>query len=131
MRRVSRTGASAILALWCLLSLTIEATQAHCLEVGKECSPPAAAPARNCHDQAPNRESNPGCSSCVDILVPEDGSARCNRPEHDLQAPAAAQPLVDAHEALVAMADAIVASTTRFLVLPPLDPVLRATVLRI
>jgi len=129
-RRVSRAGAGVILALWCLLSLTIGATQALCLEVGRECSPLATAPAGNCHDQAPDRENNPGCSSCVDVLVPEDASARRDRPDHDLRGPSTAQPHVAAHEALLAM-DAVGATSTHPTVLSPLHPVLRTTVLRI
>lgn len=132
-RGVSRTGASVILALWCLLSLTIEATQAHCLQVGKECSPPTAAPVGNCHDQAPDRASEPSCGACVDVLIPADASARCNRPDHDLRAPvtATAHPLVATHEALVALADSIAASATHLIVLSPLHPLPRTTVLRI
>ena len=130
---ISRAGASVILALWCLLSLTIEATQARCLEVGRECSPPTADPARDCHDQAPGRASEPSCGACVDVLIPVDASARCNRLDHDLRAPvtATAHPLVAAHEALVAMADSITASATHLIVLSPLHPILRTTVLRI
>ncbi|MHB8837089.1 MAG: hypothetical protein ACYC9Y_15475 [Candidatus Methylomirabilia bacterium] len=130
---VSQAGAGVILALWCLLSLTIEATQAHCLQVGKECSPPTAASVRNCHDQAPDRASEPSCGACVDVRIPVDAAARCNRPDHDLRAPvtATAHPLLAAHEALVAMADSITASATHLIVLSPLHPVLRTTVLRI
>ena len=130
---VSQAGASVILALWCLLSLTIEATRAHCLEVGRECPAPTAAAAGNCHDQDPDRASEPSCGTCVDVLIPADASAKCNRPNHDLRAPVAAtaHPLVAAHEDLVAMADSITASATHLIVMSPLHPVPRTTVLRI
>lgn len=128
---VSRAGTSAVLALWCLLSLTIGVTRAYCLEVGGECSPPGAGPAKNCHDQAPGRENDPSCGSCVDVLVPEDVSARCNRPDHSLRAQVAAQPLVAADQALVAMEDAATATSAHLIVPSLLHPVLRATVLRI
>lgn len=128
---VSRSGTIVILALWCLLSLTIGATQALCLDDGGDCSPSSAIPAGPCHDQTPDSGGVPGCGSCIDILVSVDASARCSRPDDELRAPAAAQPLAAANRRPLAPEDAV-APTALFLIgHSPLQPLLRTTVLRI
>ena len=117
--------------LWCLLSLTIGATQALCLEVGRECSPSAAVPAGPCHEQAPDSGMNPVCGSCIDVFVPEDSSARCNRPDRNLHAFAALYAVASPNEVLSAMADAIVANAESPIGKSSLHPFIRITVLRI
>jgi len=128
---ISRAGVSAVLMLWCLLSLTIGATQALCLEVGGECSPSAAVPAGPCHEQAPDSGLAPVCGSCIDVLVPEDSSANCNRPDRNLQAFAVAQSLLAANVALIAKEDPFAVATAFQGGNAPLQPSPRTTVLRI
>ena len=117
--------------LWCLLSLTIGATQALCLEVGGECSPSAAVPAGPCHEQAPDSGLAPVCGSCIDVLVPEDSSANCSRPDRNLQAYAAAQSLLAANAALIAKEETFAVATASQGGNAPLQPSPRTTVLRI
>jgi len=128
---IPRAGVIAVLMLWCLLSLTIGATPALCLEVGGECSPSAAFPAGPCHDQAPERGLTPVCGSCIDVLVPEDSSASCSRPDRNLQAFAVAQSLLAANAALITKEDTSAAATAFQGGNAPLQPFPRATVLRI
>lgn len=99
-RGVSRPGTGLLLALWVLFSLVSGATRALCLDFGGDCSPSstAAAPsAAPCHEQSREREFDPGCGSCVDVLVPDDASARCNRPDRDSGGSAASHPLIAAN----------------------------------
>jgi hypothetical protein len=128
---IYRVGVGAVLMLWCLLSLTIGATQALCLEVGGECSPAAADPAGPCHEQTPDRGMNPVCGSCIDVLVPEDSAASGSRPDRDLQAFAAAQALLAANAALIAKEDSFAVATSFQGGNAPLHPSPRTTVLRI
>ena len=128
---IFRAGVSAVLMLWCLLSLTIGATQALCLEVGGECSPSAAVPTGPCHEQAPDSGLTPVCGSCIDVLVPEDSSASCSRPDRNLQAFAVAQSLLAANAALITKEDSSAAATAFQGGNAPLQPFPRATVLRI
>jgi hypothetical protein len=102
---IFRAGVSAVLVLWCLLSLTVGATRALCLEIGGECSPSAAVPAGPCHEQEPDSGLTPVCGSCIDVLVPEDSSANCNRPDRNLQSFAVAQSLLAANAALISRED--------------------------
>lgn len=119
------------MALWCLLSLTSEATQTHCLDGGGECSPSAAVPMGSCHDQAPATDIDAGCGSCIDIIVPQDASARHSRPDRDLRAPQATRSLVAANDAIIACENALAATVLPLTGEPPLHPLLRTTVLRI
>ena len=117
--------------LWCLLSLTSEATQAHCLAGGGECSPSAAVPVGSCHDQTPETDIDPGCGSCIDIIVPQDASAMHSRPNRDLRAPQATRSLVAANDAIIACGDALAATVPPLTGEPPLHSLLRTTILRI
>jgi hypothetical protein len=117
--------------LWCVLSLTIGATQALCLEIGRECSPSGAVPAEPCHEQAPDSGLTPGCGSCIDVLIPEDSSANCNRPDRNLQAFSVAQSLLAANVALIAKEDPFAVATAFQGGNAPLQPFPRTTVLRI
>lgn len=128
---VSRAGAAAMIALWCLLSLVSGATQALCLDLGGGCSPSAAVPAGPCHDEAPDDSRNPGCGSCVDIVVPDDVSISGGRPDRDFRAPAAAQSPALANLDLGAMEHAAGAASSPLLERCPPHPFLRAAVLRI
>ena len=127
----SRAGVSAVLLLCLLFSLANGATQALCLEVGGECSPSSAVPAGPCHDQVPDNSPNPACGSCIDILVPEDSSARCNLPDGDLEPSAAEHSVAAAGDTLTATADALPANAETPLGGSPLHPFIRCTVLRI
>lgn len=128
---VSRTGASVILALWCLLLLAGGATKALCLDIDGECTPSASATAAPCHDQAPDSGMDSSCDSCVDIPVPKDAAVVSSRPDSTLRPLAAAQSLVPANAALDAMKDAVAATATPSSGRSPLNTVLRSTVLRI
>ena len=128
---ISLAGVSAVLVLCLLLSLTNGATLALCLEFGGECSPSAVVPAGPCHDQAPDNSLNPACGSCIDILVPADSSARCNLPDADLEASAAAHSVAAAGDALAVTADALPANAQAPPGTSPLHPFVRCTVLRI
>lgn len=128
---ISRAGVSAVLVLWCLLSLTIGATRAHCLEVGGECSPSTAVPAGPCHEQTPDGGMNPVCGSCIDVLVPDDASAGCNRPDRNPQAFAAPQSPLAAAAALITNEDTFAVATAFQGGDAPHQPSPRTTVLRI
>lgn len=128
---LSRAGASAVLALWCLLSLVSGTTPLLCLSLGEQCSPHAAAPTGSCHDQAPDSGMNSSCGSCVDILIPEDASVSCSRPDRELRPLTATQSLVAASAALIAMEDALATTSTHLILQSPLHPILRSAVLRI
>jgi hypothetical protein len=117
--------------LWSLLSLTIGATQALCLEVGGDCSPSAAVPAGPCHGQAPDNSFDPGCGTCLDVHVPDDSSASCSRPDHNVQAFAAAQSLLAVNAALITEEDPAARATAFQGGKAPLHPFLRTIVLRI
>ena len=126
-----RLGVATVLVLWCLSALTIGATQAHCLEVGGGCAPPAGVPAGTCHDQSPKSGVKSDCSSCVDILVPEDSSAYCHRPGRDLHETAAALVTFFIGETFGLTDGAASATIACESGPPPLYPLLRTTVLRI
>jgi hypothetical protein len=128
---ISRAGVIAVLMLWCLLSLTIGASQALCLEVGGECSPSAAVPAGPCHEQAPDSGLAPVCGNCIDVLVPEDSAANCSRPDRNLQAFAVAQSLLAANAALITKEDTFAVAAAFQGGNAPLYPSPRTTVLRI
>ena len=130
---VTRVGVSAILALLCLLSLVSGATQALCLDLRGGCSPSAAAAAASCHDQAHDSGFVPtSCGSCIDILIPEDAFARCNRPDHAPSPPVAAPHFLAAvNEVLSAMVVAVSPTATLLNGKAPSHSFLRTTVLLI
>ena len=109
---LSRAAETAIVALWCLLSLVSGASQALCLDLSGGCASPTAALA-TCHAQIPEGSLDPGCGSCVDVLLPEDASAGSCRPDSDLGAPEASQ----AH--LVAGETRLAEGATGAAVVPP------------
>jgi hypothetical protein len=88
----SRAGASAAFALCFAFALASGDARAHCLDFGGECSPSTAIPIGPCHEQTPADGADSGCSSCVDILVPEAAAVCGSRPDHDLRAPVASSP---------------------------------------
>lgn len=119
------------LALWCLLSLVGGATRAHCLDFGGECSPSAAAPVEPCHSQPSDSAADPGCGSCIDILVNDVAALGCGRFERVLEADGAVQSLPAASHALIGREEAHAVAAAPEGGIASLDPFLRTTVLRI
>lgn len=128
--RLIRAGAAALLALLGLLSIANATTQAHCIDPGGLCAPATAAPAGTCHENEPPG-AVPGCGSCVDILVPEDASARCNRPGREFRAPAATPSPLAGVDAVFARDRSLFSTVTPHSAKISPHPSLRSTVLLI
>jgi hypothetical protein len=128
---VFRTRVGAVLSLWCLLMLIGGATQTLCLEIDGGCPPSAEGQSEPCHEPGPDSGGNTNCGSCIDVLVSEDASARCSRPDHELRAPVATQQLVAASAVLTHLEHVGAATSTLLDSRSLLDPSHRTTVLRI
>ncbi len=120
---------SAVMALWCLFALASGDVRALCLDLGGGCS--AMVPEEPCHDQAPYSGTDAGCTSCVDVLVPEDAAASGGRPDHELRGAAAAHPFGCASPALPVSEQSLTATAASLIGSPAPHPCSRTVLLRI